>query len=217
MSSLLTKINDSCNQLSVAFNKRSERERIAIVLIAMGCIFAFWLFCLILPLSKKQTIIQNKLQDMKKNVYAISDIYNEYQLFLKSPSKTSEAKIKALDEKLIALQHHPLLAKKIIDTPEEMKNFLQAISKTGTMLNLNQAQKLTAAPMMANNTANLFNQKIAIELDGSYFETIKYLEYLEKLPWYLSFDSLDYQVEQYPNAKIKIIINALGTGANRHS
>ncbi len=52
-----------------------------------------------------------------------------------------------------------------------------------------------------------------IEFSGDYFETIRYLQYLDQLPWFLSFDSLQYKVDEYPNANVKVAITVLGAPA----
>ena len=204
------------NHIMILFNKYSERQRMVFTLLLAALIFLIWLVCFMIPLSHKMHEINSRLSYVKENLTDVSAIYNEYQLIIQSPTLDAEMKIKALEEKLVKLQHHPLLAKKIIDTPADMKNLLQAISQTGSMLSLNQVQRLMAMPILSDNSNGLLNQKISVEFDGGYAETIRYLSYLENLPWYLSFDSLDYQVSEYPNAKIKIVINALSSGALNH-
>jgi len=205
-------MNDYLTQIMTVFNKRSERERMIITVLMVAFIFLIWLPCFFLPLTHKANSLHGKLMQVERHVDAISIIYKDYRDIIQSSPAEAGKKIKVLEDKLVALQHHPLLVKQMIHTPEDMKNLLQSISKTGAMLSLDQEQGMTATPI-PNQTADLANQKIVVEFDGGYFETIRYLQYLEALPWYLSFDSLDYQVEQYPNAKIKIVINVLKEGS----
>jgi len=211
-------MNDFLNQLMLSFNKRSERKRMLITAALIFIIFLIWLICFSIPLSHQSKKIHNRLTYVEKNVDDISAIYSQYQLIDRDDTPSAEKKINAMMDKLITLQKNPLLARQIIDTPDDMRNLLQAISKTGSELSLNQEQGLTETPLKTNATNMLQNQKIAVEFDGSYFEVIRYLEYLERLPWYISFDSLNYQVEEYPNAKINIVINVLSSekGVDHH-
>ncbi|MCX7121091.1 MAG: hypothetical protein NTZ67_04875 [Gammaproteobacteria bacterium] len=181
-------------------------------------IFLLWLSCFSTPLSRQTKIIHEKLVYAEKNVADVTAIHKEYQIIVHADTPEAEKKINAMLDKLIKLQKHPLLARQIVETPDDMRNLLQAVSKTGPELSLNQEQSLAATPVKTDPPSVLQNQKIALEFDGSYFETIRYIEYLEKLPWYISFDSLNYQVQEYPNAKINIVMSVLSStkGVGHH-
>lgn len=189
-------MKDLLMTLTILFNKLDERMRLIITLSLMLFIFLAWLFLLFMPLSRTVTAHTQKINTAKKNIVTLKALYKDNELIIQSPTQTLEQQMRALEKKLLDSKKRVLEIKKIIGTPEDLRNALQAISKMPPSASLNQIQ--------------VENNKIKVDFSSNYFETIQYLQYLEKLPWYLSFDSLDYQVEEYPNAKVKLVINVLG-------
>lgn len=55
----------------------------------------------------------------------------------------------------------------------------------------------------------IYKHGILIELRGSYAATLQYLRMLEKLPWKFYWEAMRFEIEDYPIAKITIIINTL--------
>lgn len=182
--------------LTILFNKFDERMRLFFTLLSMLLIFLVWLFLLFMPLSRTVSAHTQKINTVQKNIITLKALYKDNELIIQSPTQTLERQMRSLEKKLFDSKKQALEIKKIISTPEDLRNALQAISKMPTSASLNQIQ--------------VENNKIKIDFSSNYFETIQYLQYLEKLPWYFSFDSLDYQVEEYPNAKVKLVINVLG-------
>ncbi|OGT37837.1 MAG: hypothetical protein A3F12_02040 [Gammaproteobacteria bacterium RIFCSPHIGHO2_12_FULL_38_14] len=199
------------SQFSTRFNKINERNRLIMVIALILLIFFLWLFLCYLPLAriiKKNTEAINIVQ---KSVLALSSLYTQYQSTIRSPTLKAEQKIQALEIKLANLQQHPLLVKKLVTTSDDLQSVMHAVSTMDATMSLNQIQSLSTTSVGASKKIPLSNQKILVEFTGNYFETIRYLDYLENLPWYLSFDSLEYQVDAYPNAKVTLILNVLCT------
>jgi hypothetical protein len=52
---------------------------------------------------------------------------------------------------------------------------------------------------------------VAITFTSTYFATMNYLAELEKLPWCLSWDSLEYKVAKYPDAQVVINLHIVNS------
>jgi len=55
----------------------------------------------------------------------------------------------------------------------------------------------------------IYKHGILIELRGSYTATLQYLRMLENLPWKFYWEAMRFEIDDYPNAKIIIVINTL--------
>lgn len=55
----------------------------------------------------------------------------------------------------------------------------------------------------------IYKHGIILELRGSYVSTLQYLRTLEKLPWKFYWEAMRFEIEEYPVARISIIINTL--------
>ncbi len=50
-----------------------------------------------------------------------------------------------------------------------------------------------------------------MELEGGYMSTHRYLKALEDLPWRFFFESIDYEVINYPQARITLTVHSVST------
>jgi len=55
----------------------------------------------------------------------------------------------------------------------------------------------------------IYKHGILIELRGSYAATLQYLRMLESLPWKFYWEAMRFEIEDYPIARISIVINTL--------
>lgn len=55
----------------------------------------------------------------------------------------------------------------------------------------------------------VFRHTMSLTLQGDYFSTLNYLKALETLPWRIHWDSIDYQVKNYPQAETRIQVYTL--------
>lgn len=207
---------DLLTRAMTAFNQRSEKERFLLTSTVVFLIFIIWLYCFMMPLFRQVQLTSTKLDAAERIVTILTADYDNYESIISSPTTVFENKIQQLDAKLNQLEYHSALTKKVVNTPEAMQDLLKDLSRTGLLVSLNQIQVLEATPISTVQSSLLFNQKITIEFHASYFATRDYLAYLQQLPWYVSFDSVVYQVAQYPNAKVTITLHVLSTMAGSH-
>ena len=54
-----------------------------------------------------------------------------------------------------------------------------------------------------------FEHGVIIKFSGDYFSTMRYLQAIENLKWKISWDKLEYNVMQYPNAEITLYVHTV--------
>lgn len=57
----------------------------------------------------------------------------------------------------------------------------------------------------------VFKHSVVVELEGKYFDVVNYLSALESLPWKIYWQGIDYEVLNYPKAKVLIEVYTLST------
>lgn len=60
----------------------------------------------------------------------------------------------------------------------------------------------------------VFRHGLTLQLKGSYFEIVNYLQALEQLPWHFYWEKLDYNIDKYPDAIVTLKVYTL---SNRES
>ncbi len=79
---------------------------------------------------------------------------------------------------------------------------LEAVSKPLTGLEFEGQAELTIS--------DIGRYELRLELEGSYLGTLRYLRALEALPWKFFWESVDFEVIEYPLARVTLQIYTLG-------
>jgi MSHA biogenesis protein MshJ len=83
----------------------------------------------------------------------------------------------------------------------------------GTPLNNNQPTEILAdkvAKLAAEETdVGLYRHGVKLVFEGNYMETMEFLESLEQKSWRFFWQTLQYDVEKYPNARVMLMLYTL--------
>ncbi|KJR23821.1 MSHA biogenesis protein MshJ [Vibrio navarrensis] len=100
-------------------------------------------------------------------------------------------------------------------SPSQMAALLESVLDTSSGIKLVSLESLTAEPIGgdAQNSAysGYYVHPVRLELTGSYFAVVNYLNQLESLPVNYYWRSFHYQVENYPQARLILQVYTLGT------
>jgi MSHA biogenesis protein MshJ len=66
-----------------------------------------------------------------------------------------------------------------------------------------------ADPTTKDHEVKMYRHLVEIELVGNYQSTQSFLKQIEQMPQKVKFESFDYQVEDYPKAKINLVVSTL--------
>lgn len=93
------------------------------------------------------------------------------------------------------------------DMAEALRGMLQQQGN----LQLVKLETLPAQPYgnAADQPVWVYRHAIEVTVTGDFFSTLNYLKALETLPWRIHWDSISYQVEQYPQAQTRFQVFTL--------
>lgn len=103
-------------------------------------------------------------------------------------------------------------------SPRDMARFLEELLVQERELTLLRLQTLDAEPLLPAAAAGervaavepvLHRHGFAIEFSGGYMATLRYLQALEALPWRFFWDSVDYEVIDYPRSVVRLKLHTL--------
>lgn len=103
-------------------------------------------------------------------------------------------------------------------SPQDMARFLEQLLVQESQLTMLRLQTLDVKPLLLGNTdatksriqqAALHRHGFAIEFSGTYMATLHYLEMLERLPWRFFWDSVSYEVLDYPKSIVRLKLHTL--------
>ena len=100
-------------------------------------------------------------------------------------------------------------------SPSQMAKLLEDVLAGTKGLHLISLESLKAVPIVSGHAEETYEgyylHPVRIELTGNYFAILTYLETLESLPVNYYWRSFNYQVADYPQAKLILEIYTLGT------
>ena len=206
--------------LKQKFESLSSRERNIIIVLGLVVVIFLLDQMLISPLQESNKKARQQLNALTsqlnsqnaqiKSLAGGTDLNDQY-LPLRQRIEGLQRSIKLLDNQ-IALMTADMIP------PRKMTEVLERVLRENTRLTLLKVstipvEKVTAGSTAGSNNAGLFRHGVEIDLQGSYFETLEYLQSVEALPWKVIWQEMDYKVENYPEAIIQLKLNTLSTHA----
>jgi MSHA biogenesis protein MshJ len=115
---------------------------------------------------------------------------------------------------------HKLLQSRIVTlvTPQKMPELLRELLTQEQRLQLlhlanQQPERVQLAGAGVETEAeavpSLYRHRLQLEFSGSYLATLDYLRKLEALPQAITWDSVEIETDDYPNAKVRLQVHTL--------
>lgn len=134
------------------------------------------------------------------------------------PNSRLREQIQQVRDDVTALQSRLQTATRELISPQDMARFLEELLVQERELTMLRLQTLDVQPLLAvNGTAEqpatrlptLHRHGFSIEFSGGYMATLRYLEALEALPWRFFWDSVSYEVVDYPQSIVRLKLHTL--------
>lgn len=100
--------------------------------------------------------------------------------------------------------------------PERMGRLLEDLLNAQAGLKLLRLESLPPEPVRIDGEAGgeatavpVYRHGLVLEFAGDYRGTLEFLQAVEKLPWRVFWEALDYEVQQYPQARVRLILRTL--------
>lgn len=102
-------------------------------------------------------------------------------------------------------------------SPQDMARFLEQLLIQDEALSMLSLHTLEAEPLLdAEQTGalpqaavGLHRHAFELEFSGAYLPTLRYLQALEALPWRFFWDSVSFDVVDYPNSVVRVRLHTL--------
>lgn len=206
---------DFWQKYSEKFLVLSNREKWLLML--GGCIglFILLLTFLVEPAIQNNEAVRKRIQTESNQILAMKGEMQSLKNRLgQDPDKEIDKELRQLMEKSQELSSE--LAEQVdrLLSPGEMANLLQEVLASSKGLKLVSLESQQAKPVLTdadNKGMNYYIHPVRIELTGSYFQIKDYLKSLEGMTVKYYWSKFQYQVEEYPKARLILEVYTLGT------
>ncbi|MGB0206280.1 MAG: type II secretion system protein GspM [Neptuniibacter sp.] len=221
-------MNKTWQSWSARWDELSKRERGLLLITAIAVpIVLIYVLLIEKPLQS--------LQSTPKQMAAIEKELKHQQRLLefleskevKDPNVAARAELKSLRQKLKEANEDVRQAAGNLVSPQKMLTLLRSVLENEQGTELISARSLPVQNVQLGHTAQTEDDEVAseensnaataviymhpfeIELQGNYQGVYDYLRKVEQLDGVFFWDLLEYGVEEYPNAKVRIQIHTL--------
>lgn len=202
--------------LSEKFSALSSREKWLITAGGWVAIFFIILTFFLEPSFKVKASQNSEYSSLTQAIKTTQDLIATVNKQLRTDPN------KEVDEELARLKKHSqqlskrleLLVESLV-TPSQMAELLENVLVSSKGLKLESLNSLPAEPIIAGGSSQAvgyYIHPVKIEITGRYFDIKNYLIELESMPTTYFWRSYQYQVEDYPSARLVLIVYTLGTG-----
>lgn len=203
------------NNYSEKFLALSNREKWLLLIGGSVGLFFLMLTFMVEPAMKSNDSVKRQIQSESNQTLVLKgEIQGLKNKLKQDPDKDIDDELKKLMEKS---QDLSLELSKQVDSllsPGQMAYLLQEVLKNNKGLKLVSLESQPAKPVLKdadNSGVNYYIHPVRIELTGTYFQIKDYLQALETMTVKYYWSRFQYQVEEYPKARLVLEVYTLGT------
>ncbi len=185
------------------FDSISKREKVILIITVITMIIYAWNNYFYEPLQLDRKQLSTQLSALKTDISTQKLLATQIELAGKvDPNAENKKKLSEIKLELQKLKDQLKLDAKQFVSSQTMSVVLQQILQQDHSLSLLKLDTLPVAGLFdsAENKSWIFKHSLNITIEGSYFDSLNYLKSLESLDWFISWDSIDYKVSEYPLA-----------------
>ncbi|MCC2525107.1 type II secretion system protein GspM [Vibrio coralliilyticus] len=203
-------------QLNDKFQTLSLREKWLLTLCGLVVLSVMLLIWLIEPTVKANHALSGQLSSTKQTVQRLEgDILLATAKLNKDPNQNIDLEFKKLLTESQQLSEQLAQIIENLISPSQMARLLEDVLAGTKGLKLVSLESMTAEPITggadSQTRTGYYLHPVRLELTGSYFSILTYLNTLESLPVNYYWRSFSYTVETYPTARLVLEVYTLGT------
>lgn len=213
------------NEWQEKINQLNQRERVLVFLVCAALLGMLLHTLLLAPVLKEREVTKKEIAQLKA---ASSATRNEVVL-LSAEIKAGVNRVKEQRRKQLLAQQ-ALLDQRIEESviamipPQMMTGVLEEVLAQDSELQLLGLENLPVTSIIEDDAdktkeekkpkdkeekVGLYKHRFVLTLRGNYLSTVRYFEKLKTLPWRFQWDSLNYEVTDYPNATIMLQVHTV--------
>jgi len=166
-------------------------------------------------LRKQKSLIDRVARDQNQ----INEIRGQIEQIVRAGDAKGrhpeQVAVDALERQIAELDRSLAAKQSGLIAPERLPALLKDILGRSKGVELDSLRLLPGVPVKAGTgETSLYRHGVELAVKGSYFELLQYLEELEKRSSVLLWGSVELQVDQYPDVRLRVVIHSLSRNAS---
>lgn len=205
-------------KLAQKIDQRSARERWLITGTALAILVLLTDQIVLQTLLGDRSELRSDLRTIETHIRTQNEELARLQATLaRDPNVASQRELDQLQRQIVATESEIAAATSRLVDPKQMAGVLRSMLERADGLQLialqnHEPQPLEVATEESDPETDAFRHSLRIELQGSFNDTLTYLQQLEALPWDFFWENLEITAGEYPQNRITIEIYTISIG-----
>lgn len=211
-------MNKFLQKIHELIEDRGPRERVFLFVLGFVVIYVICFMMIVKPVLKKKRDLEAHIASQELQKTATKNQIEGFNTSMKDPVFVKElnqqkallAKIASLDKSLKSMK--PMLVNNA-DLATLTKTILTHPAYNVTLVNLKGVGDRPWTPELKEKVdisiEGIEEHGYVVEYKSDYFSSIQYITWLEKLPYNIYWDNLQYKVLEYPKADVIVSLRVL--------
>lgn len=226
-------------QLQRRFEPLARREKVIIALAALAMIVMLFQLVALDPLLKQRDALQKQQQQLMQDVNAQRlEREALTQAIAAGPKRQKQHQLEELRQEVSMLDEQIARTTATMIPPRKMTDVLREVMQLRKNLKLVHLENLQPQPLLDDTVSadkvavqhgdagaaaggknpassatdgdiGLYRHGVKLVFEGDYMTTMEFLESLEKKSWRFFWQTLQYDVEKYPKARVTLTLYTL--------
>jgi MSHA biogenesis protein MshJ len=208
-------------QLAAWIDAQALRQRALLLVASVAVLVALWNMLFMNPLNARQRIAKDEIESLSLQIRGFERETAALSETLKvNLDEQNRSRRTELTDEIAQLDAQ--LAERTMNLipPYKMAAVLKDLLRHQNDPRLVRMESLPVEPVYLGPTdesttserePDIFKHGLVMEMTGTYLGTLRYLQAIEGLPWHLLWESLEYEVEGYPLARITLTVRSFST------
>lgn len=204
--------------ISARFDSLSLRERLLVTIAIVVMVHQLWDIGWWQPHNREVNSLTSRLiglsDDLKLSEKEFSALT---QRLGQDPNLSLRQNVSLLERQLGEIEHEVSGLAGDLVSPTRMAEMLEDLLTRESELTLVTLESRGTTPMLrfgdqpvaGRHRYQLYRHGFAIEFEGGYLATLRYLDALDRLPWRFHWDRLEYEVKDYPRSRVRLELHTL--------
>lgn len=203
------------------FAALSARERLLVTIALFAVIYQVADLVVLQHQAKRIDALNAEISSGQAEIRRLNNEQNLLSAGLqRDPAAQQRSAVELARQQIRQLQGQLDDATRSMISPRDMARFLEHLLSQESALRMTRLQTLDPVPLLGADdsgdgrrggkaSAAVHRHAFEIDFDGDYFATLRYLRALEQLPWQFAWDSIDYEVVEYPRSVVRLRLHTL--------
>ena len=203
----MSQLTEKMADITLRFNELSSRERWLVLGVAWALIAWLGLLLYDATLGANLTALEQERVRLQNQISQQEQLSADISQGIATIAGNDEARrIARLNKRLERLNDNVDLSLKTLVEPEQMSALLLSMLQSSKGLTLRELSN--QAPQQLNRSEEqsmaIYRHDLSLHLTGSYMDLLVYVEKLEALSGRIFWRALEFELEEYPAASIRL-------------